>query len=552
MSDLLNFYFRQRVTEAELDLAFELLEKADRNLAADLGVFGVVSGAVPAPHSPVADLSIDLTAPARAYDHLGQRIYFGTGQTVNCAVDHSGIPTDVVSAGNERWLGIFLRFRRQLSDPRTDGNSQQVYFRRDESFEIVVRQDAQAPIGTAPKPALVDSELLICDVRRRAGQTQIVASDIDTSRRQAFIFAQAGAVAANSALWSVLQPAGATVQSALDEADAELQAHFSAADRRHAAAAIDVNPHGFVTATNLQSAVDELVDALSSTTSDQSGSRRIGAELIMGSPSTLGPGTVRSQIGTLLMMLNSHQTSSPAHQASAIGVTDATGRLNASNLLSALTEIVSAFEGNHFRGNETTPGYHRAILQPSLGSGRVLVWDAVGNGSNGSHMRAYLGDDGLTIVFNAAWVDPTWQKQSTSLPARGIRIGSNGLELLFESSAGFSFTAWTRTLRLSMSASTTTIAIEATGALTATGRCGTRVRNGEAAARSVGSGHGVTFAYRLPAAPSTISFTALSYSTPYPTVTAESITADGFCFSMNADVAASGTAYWFGNYTAYA
>jgi len=43
MSDRLDFFFRQRVTEAELDLAFELLEKADRDLAADLGIFGIIS-----------------------------------------------------------------------------------------------------------------------------------------------------------------------------------------------------------------------------------------------------------------------------------------------------------------------------------------------------------------------------------------------------------------------------------------------------------------------------------------------------------------------------
>ncbi len=41
MADRTYFYFRQRVTEAELDLAFELLEKADRSLAADIGVYGI-------------------------------------------------------------------------------------------------------------------------------------------------------------------------------------------------------------------------------------------------------------------------------------------------------------------------------------------------------------------------------------------------------------------------------------------------------------------------------------------------------------------------------
>ncbi|MDF1543444.1 MAG: hypothetical protein P1P71_10090, partial [Anaerosomatales bacterium] len=104
MADRLDYYFRQKVTESELDLAFELLEKADRNLAADIGVYGIISGAEPTPHTPVPNLTIDLTAPGRAYDNLGQRIFFGTGQTVDCAVDFAGIPTEVPSAGQERWL----------------------------------------------------------------------------------------------------------------------------------------------------------------------------------------------------------------------------------------------------------------------------------------------------------------------------------------------------------------------------------------------------------------------------------------------------------------
>lgn len=111
MADRVDYYFRQRVTEAELDLAFALLEKADRDLAADLNIYGIIAGAVPTPHSPVPDLTVDLTAPGRAYDNFGQRMFFGTGQTVDCAVDLMGIPTDVATVGNERWLGISLRLQ---------------------------------------------------------------------------------------------------------------------------------------------------------------------------------------------------------------------------------------------------------------------------------------------------------------------------------------------------------------------------------------------------------------------------------------------------------
>lgn len=204
MADRTDYFFRQKVTKAELDLAFELLETADRNRAADLGVYAILSGAEPTPHSPVPDLTVDLTAPGRAYGNLGQRIFFGTGHTVDCSVDHAGLPTEVPLAGQERWLGGFVRFERLLSDPRTDGNSKQVFFRRDESFEILVRQGATALIGAASNVPLQPDELLICDVHRTKGQAQILAPDIDLSRRQAFIFAAGDAVEIVSGLWSIL------------------------------------------------------------------------------------------------------------------------------------------------------------------------------------------------------------------------------------------------------------------------------------------------------------------------------------------------------------
>ncbi len=341
MADRVDFYFRQRVTEAELDLAFALLEKADRDLAADLNIYGIVSGAVPAPHSPVPDLTVDLTAPARAYDNLGQRMFFGTGQTVDCAVDLVGIPTDVATVGNERWLGIFLRFKRQLSDPRTDGNSQQVFFRRDESFELVVRQAPEGAIGVAPKPALQADELLLCDVRRRPGQTQILVADLDTSRRQAFIFAQGTSVAVTTGTWSILQPLAATVQAAFDEADAELRDHFTAVARRHAATAIDYAPHGFVGAGNVQAAVDELIDDLSTGVGGSSGASRVGVDAAAGAPNALPAGSVKSQLAQLLGFLNTH-VSAPtgAHAAAAIS-TVPHNNIAATNVQAQLQEIVT-------------------------------------------------------------------------------------------------------------------------------------------------------------------------------------------------------------------
>jgi hypothetical protein len=319
MADRVDFYFRQRVTEAELDLACELLEQADRDLAADVGIYGIVTGAVATQHRPVPDLTVDLTSPTRAYDRLGQRIFVGTDQTVNCSVDLVGIPTVVSGPANERWLAIFLRFERQRSDPRTDGNAQQVYFRREESFEVIVRQAPEGPVGSAVRVALQQDELLVCDIRLTHGQTQILDAHIDPVRRQAFIFADGASLAIDASGWQVLRPAASTVQSTLDDADAVLARHFGGAAPRHGAEAIDIRPRGFLTGNNVQDYLDQLVELLTSTADGVPGAARIGADAVIGTPHALGPASVDAQLAQLLGFLNAHLTASAnAHSTSAI------------------------------------------------------------------------------------------------------------------------------------------------------------------------------------------------------------------------------------------
>jgi hypothetical protein len=634
MADRVDFYFRQRVTEAELDLAFVLLEKADRDLAADLNIYGIVSGAVPAPLSPVPDLTVDLTAPGRAYDNLGQRMFFGTGQTVDCAVDLVGIPTDVATVGNERWLGIFLRFKRLLSDPRTDGNSQQVFFRRDESFELVVRQAAEGAIGVAPKAALQADELLLCDVRRRPGQTQILGSDLDSSRRQAFIFAQGSSVSVVSGAWSILAPLAATVQASLDEVDAELRDHFTAAARRHAATAIDYAAHGFVTSSTVQAAVDELIDKLSSAAVGTSGASRVAVDAAAGTPNALVAGTAKAQLAALLGFINAHMSavtgahnasavaatahnniaainvqsqlqeivtdllttgaSAPgaglvgvdalagaptaiaagtlraalvtllgglnghvnlaigAHAASAVSVADAGGNLNAVNVETSLSEILDAYEGDHFRGNEASPGQHRAIRQPNLGGTKALLWDSQGNGGVGARLRVYADSDSIWFTLNASWNGSAWARDNTGYYTGGFRFSRLEFEFLHETSFAATFTTWSRSWRLPMN-STTNSAFELTGTVQEIGRCALQWSNADTATHNLGMGNSVTFRNRFPAAPSSITFSSLNQaagfsgnpSTYFPD-------RDGFGLYSYQSIPALGTVWWYGTYTAVA
>ncbi|OGR04457.1 MAG: hypothetical protein A2284_09450 [Deltaproteobacteria bacterium RIFOXYA12_FULL_61_11] len=632
MADRVDYYFHQKLTEAELDLGFELLEKADRNLAADLGLLGIISGAEPTPHAPVPDLTLDLTAPARAYDRLGQRISFGTGQTVNCAVDLVGMPTEVLTAGNERWLGLFLCFDRSLSDPRTDGNSQQVFFRRDEAFQLKVRQAPEGALGAAPKVALQDGELLLCDVLRRYGQTQLLSADLDLSRRQVFLFTTAASIGIVSELWNLLPTLG-TVQDALDAVDTELTNHFGGTARHHPAADLDYTPHGFIAADTVQTALDELVDGLSSTaagspgaskvgadavsgtpqalpagsvdgqlsqllgwinghlgassnahhasairtdahnylgtttvqgqfqelvldllsqTAGSAGAVRVGASAVSGNPTALTAGTVSAQLATLLSALNGHATAADnAHPAAAVSFADSGDRFNAVETELALIELMAILEQGHYRANQTTPGQHKAIVQPVLGTGKALVWDSLGIGWTGTRLRVLIDDSSVWFTLNAFWNGTAWQRDYSTFYAGGFRFSRNEFEILHDHNLVSTFTDWSRRWKLPLSSSVNS-AFELTGEVQEVGRIGFVGTNTDNATRSMTLGGCVTFRNRFPALPSSITLTRISSSNWNQTPAPLDVSRDGFFYQATAQVAATTSVFWNGEYHAIA
>jgi hypothetical protein len=371
MSDRLNFYFRQRVTEAELDLAFEQLEAADHALASDLGVFGVIAGAEPRQHEPLADLTLDLTAPVRAYDRLGQRIFVGVEQRVDCAVDHQGLPTAVTRPRHARWLAVFLRFQRQVSDPRTDGNAQQVFFRRDEGFSLAVYQAPEAPEESTTKVPLQDDALLLCDVRLRHGQARILNEDIDLTRRQSFVFAHADALAVETGLWKLLKPRAGSVQASFDALDDLLQNHLSGRGLRHRASEVDFTPAAGLRATDLQAAVQELIAQLAAADATP-GSRRIGARTLAGTPLALPAGRVDDHLEKLHAALNEHLTKpAAAHAASAIEAAPhgpVQGRSVQAQLQEILTLLASRLpdQGAALIGNASLAGSPRGVIHNTV------------------------------------------------------------------------------------------------------------------------------------------------------------------------------------------
>ena len=312
MSARKNFFFRQRVTEAELDSAFDDLEEADHDLAGDLGFVGILANAVVSPHAPVPNLTVDVSGPGTALDQLGQRIFFSGLQNVNVAQDDNGVATEVSAANKEKVVSIFLMFDRALSDPRVDGNSQTVFFRRDEGFKFVVVQGAEAAGGEAAVPALRSDALLLADVVRRFGQAQIGADAISTARRQdAFVL--------TGAPRSIRR--GQTTDAIADLLGF-YNAHVGGTADRHAAAAIDYAggntawaDGGQNPATTVELQIDKIISDLAA----EGGAAKISAAATAGVPRALGGGSVKSQLDALLGFINDHITvAAGAHAASAI------------------------------------------------------------------------------------------------------------------------------------------------------------------------------------------------------------------------------------------
>jgi hypothetical protein len=637
VSNRVNWFFRQRVAENELDLAFDQVEQADRDFASDIGMFGIISGGEAVPHEPFPDLRIGITGPTRAYDRLGRRVFIPVAQTVDCSRDLSGLPTEVMTPGNERWLSVFIRFNRTLSDPRIDGGGQQVFFRRDESFEIALRQGPEAPASTAERPSLVVDELLVCDVRRAYGQTQILADDLDVARRQRFLFTPAGNVGVFPSGWNVIVPAQPNVHAALDSIDGRLFSHLQGvgdyhkaedillhrligwipynrlqdfleqlvfdltagggqfqpgssrigAERvdgtpysldygsvndqlkaivgylndhakknpAHAANTISATTHGNIGSTNVQGQLEEIVSELALQASGNSGGARVGVDAITGTPTSLAAGTVRAQLSALLTALNNHATAGggSAHTAQAIAVADTNNRLNATTVEGAIGEALEALEAGHFRVNETNPGQHRTIRQPSLGE-LGLILDSLATGRATGRMRIIADGDGIWFTLNAMkQANGSWLKDAAGASS-GFRLSSSAFELVSHNpgNSTTSFASWLKRYSLGMENSLNST-WEVTNTVTDHGRLSMEVRNFSSTQGQTTMGTSVTFRVVFDNAPSSITLTAIDNdngAVGLPTVA--HLDRYGFYASHTSLLASGASKKWIGRYTTVA
>ncbi len=304
MANMFDPYFRQPVTEGEAGAWLTNLESADRAMMVDLGFFGMLRNGDVTQHGS-GNMTVDLSGDAAGYDQFGQRTAFVAAINQNCALDSNGSDATVQSSGNKRWVSIFVRFKRVMSDERTDGNGVSIFYNQAEGSEILVVAGAEATSGSETKPSLRSDAILLADVHLTFGQTQILTADIDTARRQEILVTPA-------------------LQSNFTD-------HVTGADFRHTGAMIDMaalaawadgttNPSG-----TLQVQAAAIVTALKATV-DPVGLKKIGARSLTGSVSgpysISSPVTAEAAVNQLLGALNSHATTGgAAHLASQITTT---------------------------------------------------------------------------------------------------------------------------------------------------------------------------------------------------------------------------------------
>ncbi len=377
MADRKDYFFRQKVTEAELDAGFDGLEQADFNLAVDHGLIGIVEGMVVTENSGTPDLTVDVSGPGQSYSKQGERIAFSSGQNQDLSVDDGAVSTAVAAPGNARIVSLFITFDRLLSDPRIDGNSLTVFHLRDESFAFSVVAGAEATSGTEVPPALDPNKILLADVTLLFGTTQIFNADIDTStttrREDAYAFPSATPVALTEG----------TTNAAVSALLTALNNHLAAIANKHPAA--DVTYAGSPNwesgnpltgpPTDVEAAIDAVVSDLARLTGGiGSGAEQIGIDAL---PNFLdGAAQPATDIfGRLTAIINAYNATGGNGGADKIGVAagaaqwaDASG-LTLGSIFDQLQEIVTDL------GNVAGAGRIGNVAQGNVSA--VTVQDAI-------------------------------------------------------------------------------------------------------------------------------------------------------------------------------
>jgi hypothetical protein len=187
-----------------------------------------------------------------------------------------------------------------------------------------------------------------------------------------------------------------------------------------------------------------------------------------------------------------------------------------------------------------------------LGTGKVLLWDALGAGGLAGRLRVYADADAVWFTLNASWNGSAWARDSLIYFAGGLRLSRNELELLHENRDGATFATWARTWRLPMGALVNS-GFETSGAIQETGRLSVAGTNTASANQPLLVGGSVTFRSRFAIVPSSITLAKIQSSDNWSgLLVVAAPDRDGFAFSSTQQVPGGESVWWLGAYTAVA
>ena len=167
--DRSDFYYDQEVTEAEVDQAFNDVERMEQDQVIESDTWGVTTGLAVTENGP-PDLNV-LVSAGTAYDDLGRRIDL----TAPALVD---LTTEVPAVGGEQVIiHIYAEDFDVETDPRVDGLSVALNYRLTEgcALSYVAGADAAPP---AARPAIVPNKVLLAEVELNNGDATILNAKI--------------------------------------------------------------------------------------------------------------------------------------------------------------------------------------------------------------------------------------------------------------------------------------------------------------------------------------------------------------------------------------
>lgn len=402
MANRRDYYYRQKVTESELDAGFDGLENADRAMMSDHELYGIVEGLIVSQHAGTPDLTVDVAAGI-AYSRQGERIQVPALQNVDVSVDSNSLTTDVSSPGNSKIVSVFLEFDVALSDPRLDGNSATVFHQRDESFAVVVVQGAE---GVSPvPPSLNANRVLLADITRTFGDTQILNAVISpdptdladaTGRREDLIHVDATPVALREVV----------LRGALTSLLTALNAHLDGSANRHGADAVDaiaqVSGGESVSLGTVESQILELLASL-----DNKIPSPVDQDILPDANATRALGDASTRWNAYIETLRTYATALLGEGLLSTGADARTARLQMNAATVGVSRRTLLFE--------SSPTATRSV--------RIYITTFDSNPAQDIY-------EGIEFTINAEWDGTNWTPDNNTVDAVMLRLSGNYFQML--------------------------------------------------------------------------------------------------------------------------